>query len=102
MKIELHNQENKDNKRWLLVLNSVEGDTRHRDFRYFTYKYQMLWQKFVITIFWGGFDPENLFVQTYDMQNLKKWKTGELTKELIKSGYFEEMKRNLQSRKIRF
>jgi hypothetical protein len=90
-KVILHNEENKHNKRWLMVVNSIEGDTHHRDFTYHRYKINLWIDVFLFKVFWGSFGPD-LFIQTYDMKNLKRYETGKITKELIDSGYFKEIK----------
>lgn len=91
MKVVLHNSENPKNKRWLLVINVIENEVHHRDFQYYTYKFQMMWAKFVASAGWSEYFGPSMWFQTYDMHNLKKWEVGKMTKELIDSGYFEEL-----------
>lgn len=90
MKVELHSQENKKNYRWLMVVNCIENNVHHRDFQYFRFKFQMILSKFMASMFWGEYFGSSMWIQTYDMHNLKKWEVSKMTKELIDSGYFNE------------
>lgn len=91
MEVKLHNHINQNNYRWLVVTNEIYENIHHRDFSYYKYKIQYWWHILVFKIMWSGFDKNSLFIQTYDMNNLKKWEVGKMTKDLIDSGYFNEI-----------